>query len=577
MIERIVLLCILVLIGISTNFLDAFPLVMSVLIVGGAILGCIGMGRWCIKDAEWDLSFCLGVGTIGTLALPLAYVGWMVALPGLFILGWWRLYQHSDNLRFPRLSQGHLVLLSGMILFLVWNSTLAISDTDALYYHLALPRHFWTEDQLLYGELHPNASRPLLNHLVYTAIFGCSNLSSVVLFSSMCALGAWVSIIQMVQAQNSTLSWGVWAVVLGSYSLLEQLTVVNTNMMVLWCCVLAYRYRQDERLGVLGALVGFSIAGKFTAIGVAGLIGLTSGTRYFWKEALIALFLIAVWPLRNVLDGLHPLFPYVGWAIDMPFMYVEKYGMGRDLASMLLLPWNVLQHAKIQSVQFMGQLSPVFWVLILAWIYEYRDLRRTWTVWTIAIGGGVFWAMGPHWIRHLTPLMGVFIMLSLCSRWTNPRWIHGLIGVAFCVGMPSNVAPFIQNTYERWQDEITVPGRVATEWLNQHVEDETVALLFLWTGAELDVPYVLSSVEDHTPLRHWVLKYGDASIQELKSRGVRWIAVGPHAFHRSAYRFISNEDFEAQWQKPVASLDKMLMIEARWITKQDGVDIYYLP
>ena len=116
------------------------------------------------------------------------------------------------------------MIIFGLVLLILWNSTLPIANTDALYYHLALPKHFWLESRLLAGELNPNASRPLLIHLVYTAIYGCSNLSTVVLFASICALGAWVSIVQTLQEQGSSLSWVVWMIVLGSYSLLEQLT-----------------------------------------------------------------------------------------------------------------------------------------------------------------------------------------------------------------------------------------------------------------------------------------------------------------------------------------------------------------
>ena len=577
MIERIVLLLMMALLSIRLDWAEVMPLMTSVCTVVGAVIGCIGMGRWVVKEARWDLAFCIGVGTMGTVSLPLAYCGWMFLLPVLFLIGWWRFYQYHDQLQLPQFSQGHWVIISGLVLLILWNSTLPIVDTDALYYHLALPKHFWLESRLLAGELNPNASRPLLIHLVYTAIYGCSNLSTVVLFASICALGAWVSIVQTLQEQGSSLSWVVWMIVLGSYSLLEQLTAVNNNMMVMWWCVLAYRHRQDHRLGILGVLVGFAIAGKFTAAVVAGLIGLTSGTRNFWKEVAIATCVIAIWPLRNVVDGLHPFFPYMGWSIDIPFMYVDKYGMGRDVLSMLLLPWNVLEHAKIQSVQFMGQLSPVFWVVILAWFYQYWDVRVHWRKWLVIGGGCFFWAMGPHWIRHLIPLLGVFVMLSLLSTWRHLRLIQILAVTALGLGLSSNVAPFLQHTYERWQHEVSIPGEKATAWLNEHVNNEPVALMFLWTGAHLNSPYVLSSVEDHTPVRHWVLQYGDSSMQELRAQGIRWIAVGPHSFHRSAYLFLSDDEFDVQWKAPMASLEAMLNHEGRWITKQDGVDIYYLP
>ena len=558
--------------------LDAWlPIITSLFIVTLTLMSCIGVGRVVYSKASWDASLAIGVGILGTAALPLAYIGLVRLTPVLFLVGFYGLYKSPTGFNIPKLSSGHWVIIGVITCGLIWNAQLPITDTDALYYHLALPKHFWLESQLYSGVLHPNASRPMVLHLVYTMVYGCSNIPTLTLFASLLSLGAWVSIIQMIEEGHRGISWVVWFLVLGSYTLLEQLTVVNSNMMVLWWCTLAFRHRRSDHIGMLGLFVGFAIAGKYTAVVLAGLIGLTSQTRRFVREALVAVSVILVWPLRNLLDGEHPVFPYLGWDVDMSFMYVEKYGMGRDWMSMLLLPWNVMQHAEIQSLQFMGRLSPAFWVCIVGFCLRYRHISKHWRVWTVLLASLIFWAVGPHWIRHLVPMMGLLMVCSIPAGAISRTATQLLIGLGFVLGVPQNIAPFLEQTYARGQNDTNVPGAAATEWLNQHVEDGSVALLFLWTGASLDVPYVLSSVEDHTPVRHWVLKHGDMSVEHLKSNGVRWVVVGPHALQRSAYPFIGDEEFQSDWQQPIANLEQLLSQQARWMTTQSGVDIYFLP
>ena len=59
--------------------------------------------------------------------------------------------------------------------------------------------------------------------------------------------------------------------VLGSYSLLEQTLVVANNVVVLWWW--RSPIESERETWVWGALLGFSVAGKFTVVAVVGLIG----------------------------------------------------------------------------------------------------------------------------------------------------------------------------------------------------------------------------------------------------------------------------------------------------------------
>jgi len=461
-----------------------------------------------------------------------------------------------------------------MMVWMVWNSQLPIVDTDALYYHNALPKHMWLWNSLLGGELVPNGSRPLIWHLPLTLVYGFGGNPAVVLVSSWTALGAWCSLIEYCEGKSVHSGWWIWAILLGSYSLMEQSMVVANNMIVLWWVWLAYREQQSK--WVWGMLLGFAVAGKFTAAVVVGLMGLL-GERTWkekWGEAFLALSVVGVWGIRNVLDGLHPLFPYAGWQIDMPFVWVDKYGMGREWTDFVLAPWNLLVHAEIDTFQFLGQLSPILGMLLCCWIWN-AVFEKRWKEAVLFVGGCVFWFLGPHWIRHLFPFMGLFLIFSIRSLQIG-KWHHTIVVLLFCIGLPSNLSPFIQRQVDQWNGLSTPKGMEATKWLNAHADDGAVALFCVWTGALLDRPYVLSSVEDHTPVRHWGLSRGDQAIIELKSQGVRYVAFGPHQFYRSAYPFLSDSELEQDWEGPMKDLQRQLKQHGRWVTRLDGVDIYLL-
>ena len=549
----------------------------SILICSSVIASLIGWGFFITSTRRWDLLWMLGLGLLGTIALGVVLITQVQWLPMLLVIGWVQAFRNRHFLELPSLSNAHWIVCGLLFVFICWNSLLPDVDTDALYYHIALPKHMWMENTLLSGETHPNGSRPLIWHLVLTIVYGLANIQTVILFASIHALGAWVSIVEYLEEHNPNSGWMLWLILGTSYTILEQLTVVNNNMVVLWWCWLAFRSNTVKDKSGLGFLVGFAIAGKFTALAVAGLIGLTSTVRFKWKEALLAILLVGIWPLRNAIEGIPLLFPFSGWDVELPFLFVEKYGMGRDWWAMMTAPWNAIVHAKVHSVQFMGRLSAVFLLCGISIGWFYRDFKKHWRIWTILVGALAFWCMGPHWIRHLFPLMGVFLVLGIRHFPMKSVLAQVSLFVLTIGSISTNIEPFAKRMTQRWGGGITVPGDDAVQWINTQSPEGTVALLFLWQGANIDRPYILSSVEDHTPIRHWVLKYGNNSIQEMKNQGVKVVAVGPHTFHRHSLPFVSDDDFKKQWQEPVSLLESLLLKEARLITTQSGVDLYLLP
>ncbi len=553
-------------------------MLLAVVVASSVMISFCGWGRWISQTLRWDTAWMVGLGTVGTLMLPISFfVGprWgLLLLP----IGWWRIWFDRWNWTEVRLPTWHISVVMILAIWMVWNASLPIVDTDALYYHHALPKHMWLWNELKGGELSPNGSRPLIWHLPLTLLYGLGGHQAVVLFASWTALGAWTSLVRYCEEQWAGGGWWVWAAVFGSYSLLEQSMVTANNMVVLWWVWLAWR--EQHRPWIWGALLGFAVAGKFTAVGVVALIGLTARRSWSEKfsEAFIAGMLVAVWLGRNWLDGVHPLFPYLGWEIPMPFVWVEKYGMGRNWSDIWVTPWNLLVHAKVGGFPFLGQVSPVFGLFGIVLLFGIL-VRKQFREGLVLLGAFVFWFVGPHWIRHLFPMIGVGLAIAIQQARYFPqsiRWsTHLLVMVLFGIGLQKNLAPWFEQQMKRSQGEQTVVGDHATQWLNRHA-DGTVALFCLWTGGLLDKPYVLSSVEDHTPVRHWSLRYGAQAIVNLKQQGVRYVAVGPHAFYQSGYPFLTETEIETDLRAPIAHLESQLWQHGRWITRLDGVDIYLL-
>ena len=151
-----------------------------------------------------------------------------------------------------------------------------------------------------------------------------------------------------------------------------------------------------------------------------------------------------------------------------------------------------------------------------------------------------------------------------------------LFGIACLVGLPKNLVPFFQQQVDRVERRVQPVGSEATDWLNKHATDGIIAMFCLWTVADLDRPYVLASVEDHTPVRHWSLKYKGDAIQRLKEEGVRYVAFGPHTFYPSAYPFLTQKELQRDWIEPMVQLENQLLQHGRRFVRLDGVDIYRL-
>ena len=149
--------------------------------------------------------------------------------------------------------------------------------------------------------------------------------------------------------------------------------------------------------------------------------------------------------------------------------------------------------------------------------------------------------------------------------------------LVFGLGASANWNPYVDRYSGLLLERSSAPGDGAVRWINEHTSStDDVAYFFAWSGSGLDRRYVLGSVEDHTPVRHWLLSRRRNALRDLRKEGIRYVLVGPHRFLRRSYSFLSEDTFEAQFEAPIEILEELLLEESRLVYTDGGYKVYQL-
>ena len=219
------------------------------------------------------------------------------------------------------------------------------------------------------------------------------------------------------------------------------------------------------------------------------------------------------------------------------------------------------------------------------------------------------WGAGAHWIRHLLPALPIYLLA--CGGGLS--WVLERVGAArFLViagtwavglsGLSANLGPVASRTADRvpvamgchtQSTTMAAPsctenaealylrehlrGYAGIEWANEHLpEDAKVALLFQADAFLIERETILGSVEDHTPSRHFLFEHGDQSLEVLRALGVSHVMISKTKFLRKEYPFLSDEQFERDFQSPTELLAHLLMMEATKVYESKPTTVYRL-
>lgn len=575
-------------------------------VAAAGILAMVGSGGLLLektvpallyRPGGWLLALGLGMG-LGASGMGLLGALGLLGLPGslgllLILMAAWL---GRPRIPFPTVQASDLAVA---VIFLGPGLLLALApptDADELYYHLQLPKRMIETGHFLGGFSQPDGSRPLPVHLIFAQLYALGGETAP-------RLWCWLLTAAMILGFRERLNerWGAGRgmlpvlALLGSWSFGRESGIACNNLPVLLWVALATEAFLDRSWGLLGLLSGLALSAKYTAaapIGALLCVGALTclqeqgfvGFRRQLPWVLAGLILpVLPWPLRNLSSGLHPFFPYAGWpeASGMVFMYPEKYGLGRDFWAMLMLPWNVLMRAEIDSFVFLGRLSLVWGGLALMGLSQLknRDIRLL----AICLSlGFVGWAAGSHWIRYLLPLLGIAVIAAgaLPPRW--PLWL------LWSVSLPANLFPIWRSALEgtsvvlgqETRDaflEKTVPAWPAIAYLRDSVPPEaTVALLYAWQGYLIPQATRYGSLEDHVPTRFLLYQHPDDLLKWLHETGITYLLVGEHPYLRKQFAFLPESVWKRDFLQPEHALETQLLKDARRLFSQKGYGVWQI-
>ena len=536
-------------------------------------------------SSNWDVVLFLGLGGVGIwnalcfwFSVPI--LGYVPIFVSIFLF-----YKNMETSiscfkYIKTLIQKSKVLVICLVLWGLISALGPILDTDAIYYHIAIPKKMWLYERTFGGFLHPNGSRPLLIPSIDAILFSCGDHSSIAVFR------LWMGIAMLLSFVHRGCTKFGLLLMLGSMSFLQEFGIYGYNLMAAFGVWLSYHtMNQRNNPIIVGILAGITLSIKYTTLGPLLAIWcialpLFSVDRnvlwqYRMKSLIPVVTIVILWPLRNLIEGLHPLFPYVGWSEQ--FQMLEKYGMGRDWNDFLLLPYNILVHAKPYSDQFLGRIHPL-WALGL----PTAILTKQYRLLAICIVSGVFWAMGPHWIRHL------IIFLPLCALLfqTPKRSIMQWIWVVYFIFLPWQLSNsivdledrirsvFEQSKSEQLQERRTVGWNTAL-WIKENTpKDAKIAFFYSWTGLGTERFFLLGSVEEHIPTREWLTTHRDRSLRDLQELGINFVVVGPAPKYKAGWSFLQKTDFEERFMNPQKILQNCLLRDAVMIYEHKGFALY---
>ena len=536
----------------------------------------LGWGILCAKKLEptmeltWDVVLLCGMGVWGLLTFGMLSLEWWNPwVVGVLLLlggaGW-----IQGRCIVPKLSEVTWFAVVCLAFLTGFDVLGPMIDTDALYYHQALAKQMSLRSSLVGGWFEPNGSRPMLLHSAYASMWLFLGEKGPSLIHWLLSMGLVVSVLERSRG-------GIWGFLLlvSSWSFVQEIGVLSNNLPTAFAVFLTWRMVCSKHFGAAALLAFIALSYKLTSLGLIAGIWLVyvSGFRHRLQLMGFVCALFSIWVVRNIGSDLSPLFPFSGW--DEPFQSVEKYGMGRLWEDFLLLPWNVFVHAEIDTHLFQGRLSPMLLVgLLVVQKLDYRGIL-------FFLLGCVFWAAGPQWLRHAMLLVPIWVFLL--GPHIHTKGIRILLFAGLFLGVDPNWGPLLSRWSASWEvmrGVVTeesflkekIVGYQALKWVDQKLpSDSCPALLFVWSGAVLNRPYVLSSVEDHIPVRAWLRKYGEEAFDVLECDH---LVVGNPAMSRKKYSFLSDEVYQKQILVPLEQLEEQLLKQAVMVYTAKGVRVY---
>ncbi len=476
--------------------------------LAGLILYCgRGLGQLILRWIQIEtadpllalvISLALGLGVLayGVLALGLAgKLSPLTVFLWLAIAGWvawretisqgreWGDPWHPFRSLHPALiaSLAAAIAIFGMSLI---QALVPVWDYDGLMYHLQAPALFLHSKKLALLPDLWQANGPLLAEMLYlVGLAAKSEVFSKVLHLSLAAIlllstfavarrhlgnrGGWLAGGILLGVTIYPV-WGSFAYADMAWALFEFLAVAA---FLEW-----RRAPQRQWIVVSGALAGFSMGSKYTAVALLPILLLafltersTSTVAERFRNALwfggAAALVAAPWYMKNLIWAGNPVYPFLIGGPDWPaervamlMAYLRSFGVGRSLVDTLLLPLHLYTQPAAFGTFFREiDIPNLLFLLALGFPFLKREHPLRPLGW-MALLRFLLWAAGTQQTRFLLPLYPVLSLLAAsvldawlarpgpAKKWARilvPGIVAGLVGftLAFQVIYLTNTRP----------------------------------------------------------------------------------------------------------------------------------------
>jgi hypothetical protein len=451
-----------------------------------------------------------------------------------------------------------------------------LMSTDALVYHMQIPRLYVEAGRLVRVPYNVYANMPHAGEMLYTAgyLLGgegpakCIDLGFRIVL--LCALAGFAR--RWLGVRHALLAPCVF---LMNPLVLDNRTVANIDvaMALVFLLAVVEMLRWEETGRARHVLVASVFAGTLAGMKYTG--GLFAAALFVtflifaaargrerapaWHLLLLpfpALAFFLPWLLKNILMTGNPIYPLmperfggIEWNAELGSQLVSwqaSMGMGRSVADTIALPWNMTVRANLWYENFDGILSPLYlmWIPAAAlWRPIPTAGRRLALLSLLAL---CVWAWGPQQLRFFMPALP---LLSLLVAWVLDRAASGLLPrLASLLALLMSFAYFVLFTLHI--AAVTLPNQTpaalgletredyllrwpplpyeAMERANRELP-ENAKLVLLWENRAyyLDRPYVADSFYEASWIMQLIAQDPSGALfeQRLRDEGVTHILM----------------------------------------------------
>ena len=408
----------------------------------------------------------------------------------------------------------NILILATLVLMALLLAMAPPIKTDALVYHLAIPKAYLENHGIINLPNSVYSFFPMLFDMVFlfAMTFGVESLPALLGLGMALLLLAGLAI-YFHQTLSPRLAWFVPVLFFSTPTFFEIAASAYIDLALAGFIFFAFyswdRWRETHLpfwFFYMAVCAGAACSTKLTGLivlplGVMGiaLMGLNVKIPLkVFKHLLIfsgiALLFLMPWWLRNYQFTGNPFMPLlmpilggenrVNWDPGRMAMfdhYVGMFGMGRGILDFLLLPYNLTFHAKAHSLKFDGQVGIVYFMLIPALIMAgWRNRPPRWKflsgLFAVLI---LFWFVYFQYVRFLAPaltaltLLGALALASITRRDPESpksnRWLGPIFLCVVTFGVLFNVSLIWDFWTQKAPYQFVTGQETRKQYLTRHI------------------------------------------------------------------------------------------------------------